>query len=441
MKILFIFPKWKKFLESRPELIDSLSGYHIGDFNMPSIGITTVAALTPPEHEVELIDDHLDTINYQTDADLIAITAFTPQATRAYAIADKFRAAGKKVVMGGSHPSLMCEEASDHADTVIVGEAEQTWPVFLKDLKNKSGKKRYSQDQDELPRMLLNQVHPRRDLFEKKGYISMDVIQTARGCPFNCQCCIIPACYGRHMRFRPLREVIDEISSLNCEIFYFADDHLLFGKATYAKKLFQQLIDKGIQKSFYISGSLAMMANDEELLALAQKAGCKQLYTVYGFCQLSKDGLGKKGDNEIYTATKRIINSGIEVFASFGIGFDFHDPGIFDRTLEYADKADIKVAEFFLATPYPETPFMKQLLAEERLIDKTWENYNGSHVVFKPKQMSEDALLSGYISCWKEFYKKYSREKFNREIGLKYYATTAEDYQLEREKIRKERVR
>lgn len=209
MKIIFIYPRFEKFLTNNPELDQGLVDYFLGDFTTPpSLGIPILASLTPPEFEVELVDDNAgDPVDFSAAADLVAINCFTPQATRAFEIGDGFRSRGTKVIMGGFFPSFMHEECLRHADSVNLGEGEPTWPLILEDLKAGNLKRIYKGGCTfDMAKMKI----PRRDLFYKKDYYDWDedLVQLTRGCSYNCAMCAIPAHMGSKIRFRPIDNVV-----------------------------------------------------------------------------------------------------------------------------------------------------------------------------------------------------------------------------------------
>ena len=229
MRITFVYPKFEKFLASLPELDQGLVNYFLGDFTTPpSLGIPLLAALTPPDIEIELIDDNSgQPIDYDAPTDLVAINGFTPQAKRALEIADRYRAHGRKVVMGGLFPSFMADECLRHADAVNVGEGEPTWRQIIEDARAGSLKPQYDggcgTDLNTLPAA-------RREIFYRHDFYDWDedLVQLTRGCSYACAMCALPAQMGGRIRFRPIERVVEEIRGLRHENVYLADDTLFF---------------------------------------------------------------------------------------------------------------------------------------------------------------------------------------------------------------------
>ena len=189
---------------------------------MPPLGLAMVAALTPPEVEVSLTDENVTVIDFQKEIDLVGITVLTNTATRAYKIADTFRAKGVKVILGGSHPSALPKEASQHADSIVIGEAEGIWAKVIEDFKANKLKKIYSQSAQP---SLLNLPIPRRDLFAKGAYYFRNTISTTRGCPFACSFCSVTSFFGHSYRCRPVEEVLKELDTMNHKkLICFVDD-------------------------------------------------------------------------------------------------------------------------------------------------------------------------------------------------------------------------
>jgi len=244
LKITFIYPRFEKFLSST-DFDYGVVNYFLGDFTTPpSLGIPIMASLTPPDIEIEFIDDNSgDRIDYTAHTDLVAINCFTPQAMRAFEIADTYRAHGKKVIMGGIFPSFMADECLKHADAVNIGEVEPTWDTILRDVKCGELKPKYFGG---CKFDLANMKIPRRDIFyTKKSYTwEEDLVQITRGCLYDCAMCALPAHMGYRIRFRPVDQVVEEIKSLKFENVYLADDVFFFPHkkiVDYATELFKKL--------------------------------------------------------------------------------------------------------------------------------------------------------------------------------------------------------
>lgn len=406
MKITYIYPRFEKFLSNTgfdADLVD----YFLGDFTTPpSLGIPIMASLTPPDVEIELIDDNSgDEIDYNAPTDLVAINCFTPQATRAFEIADQYRTHGKKVIMGGIFPSFMVDDCLKHADSVNTGEVEPTWQTIIEDVKRGELKPEYRGGcKFDLSKMKI----PRRDIFyNKKSYTwEEDLVQITRGCLYDCAMCAIPAHMGYRIRFRPIDQVIEEIKSLKYENVYLADDVFFFPQrkiVDYSTELFRRLIP--LQKKYFVSSTLALNT-DREFLDLAAKAGVCNFYCTMNVDPVSIKAIqgGKKEQQALIDLVKNLEDRGIRFFGSFAIGRDWDDTGIADRILELYTKANIHTSEFFLFTPYPGTKHWERLNRQNRVFDKDWSHYNGAHVVAKHPKMSVDELNGQFIKIWKDFF-------------------------------------
>jgi len=369
-------------------------------FRFPPVNLTLLAAMTPEEWEVSIVDENVDDVDFEADVDLVGITTMTATAPRAYAIADRFRARGVKVVMGGMHASAMPQEALQHADAVVVGEAEGCWHKVLEDFKRREMRGIYRSER--FPDLAGLPI-PRRDLLRKKAYLTTNTIQTARGCPFGCSFCAVSYFFGRKYRMRPVKEVIAEIEAMGSKFVGFLDDNIA-GDRRYAKELFQALASEGIMWAGQASTTIA---RDRELLKLAQKSGCKGLFV--GFESISEDSLGEVGKRfnrveEYREVIKRFHDHGIVVEGAFIFGFDHDDLGVFERTLEFAKKSGLDLAQFGILTPLPGTPLRARLEREGRIISNDWSKYNIGHAVFRPKNMTPEQLEEGTQWAWLQFY-------------------------------------
>lgn len=395
MKLILISPLAEK----------SLLG---GDFyfRMPYLGLLKVAALTPPDWEVAIIDEKVEGIDFDQDVDLVGITAMTPAVNRGYQIADEFRARGKTVVMGGMHISKLPDEALQHSDAVIIGEAEGLWQMLLDDVKNGQLKRIYRHENgypflDNLP--LVNW-----ELYKDKRYLPVHSIETTRGCPHNCEFCSVTNSFGGKFRNRPVDEVEREIQSLKPfegrftlkNTVFFADDNIISSRR-HAKELLTRIIPYNLK---WVGQASVNIVKDDEILDLCRKSGCMGI--LIGFESLSADSLSHmgKGFNKpqnYIDVIKKVHDYGIGINGSFVLGFDHDDEGIFDRTLEFIVKAKLDVCYFSILTPYPGTRLYTQMREEGRLIDHDWSNYNTNYVVYKPKLMTPERLLNGFYDVLK----------------------------------------
>lgn len=403
MKIALIAPAWHDPLwESEKE--KSI---------FPPLNLITLAAMTPPQHEVTILDESLTDLDFNEKYDLVGISAMTALAPRAYEIADAFRERGAAVVLGGMHPSALPEEAIAHADAVVVGEAEGSWQRLLADLEN--GRLQSLYRQEERP-SLEHMVIPRRDLLPRKRYLVPDTVQTTRGCPFACSFCTVSQFFGRSYRFRPVEEVILEVSDLEGEVIAFIDDNIV-GNPGYARRLFTELARLPRKIKWFSQGSLNI-ARDEELLRLAAASGCIGLFI--GFESLSPANLqavGKKVNlvEDYQQAIKKLHDHGIAIEGAFVFGLDGDDEDVFERTVRFAQENRLEAAQFGILTPFPGTPLREALEREGRITNNDWSEYTISKVVFEPKNMSARTLQEGFNWAWQEF---YSLGSISRRLGL-----------------------
>ena len=363
--------------------------------------LTTLASLIPPEidSEVTLIDEGITDIALDLDADLIGISAITGTAPRAYDLADHFRNRGISTVLGGVHPTLMPDEAADHADSVVVGYAEQTWPQLLHDFAYGEMKARYDQTAD---LSLANLPFPRRDLLPAHGYATMNTIEATRGCIHRCQFCVVPSAWGRPLQ-RPVGEVVADIKQMGARRLIFLDLNLI-ADTDYAKELFTALVPLKLKW-----GGLAttIIAWDDELLDLAARSGCRAL--LLGFESLNQDSLRetRKSFNALkdyHYVVRRLHERGIGIMGCFVFGFDNDTSDVFEQTVDFVIEANIDLPRYAILTPFPGTPLFRSLEQEGRIITRDWSLYDGQHVVYQPQQMSPDLLLAKTEWAWKRTY-------------------------------------
>jgi radical SAM superfamily enzyme YgiQ (UPF0313 family) len=377
----------------------------------PPLGLAMVAALTAPEVEVSLTDENVTAIDFQKETNLVGITALTVTAQRAYEIADTFRARGVKVILGGIHPSVLPQEASQHADAVVIGEAEGIWPNLLEDFKANKLQRVYRQR--ERPN-LVNLPIPRRDLFTKGAYHVRNTISTTRGCPYSCAFCTVTSFFGHTYRCRPVEEILREIKTLDKKkLIVFLDDNIV-GNPKFAKEFFRALVPHKIK---WVAQASVTAARDDELLKLAAASGCASL--LIGFESLSPGNLaavGKKINvvDEYEEVIKRIHSHGIAIHGFFIFGFDEEDENVFKRTVHFAQKMRLETAQFDYLTPYPGTVLGESLDKAGRIVTKDWARY-GYELVFEPRSMTRETLQKGHDWAWREF---YSMPSIWRRVGV-----------------------
>lgn len=414
MKIKFVYPKFDKFLETYPELAEMPAIAAMWRFTMPpALGIPIMASLTPENIEWHVQDQNIEEIDYDDDSDLIAISYFTPQASYAYEIGDKFMEKGKTVIMGGMHPSMVPEESLKHCDSICIGEADNIWLEILHDFKKRQLKPIYKACDPPLPDEIKS---PKIDIFNSEKYDwHASLVSITRGCPYNCSWCNIPIYQGKKIRFRPIDIVVEEIKKLSGKEFYVTDDTIMLNRENTQKYLIELCERiKDFNVNMFLSCSPSVNSENKFLDTLAS-AGTKNLYMVFASDTLSK--LFYSGNKLIWERcidlVKTIEDKGIRFFGSFGVGFDFAGENQFDLILDFCEKAKVKTAEFFIATPFPNTPFWNQIKEENRLLQPIdWKKYNCANVVFKPKLITEEKLRDGFLYLWKEFYKNADYREF-----------------------------
>ena len=393
MKILLISPENKKS-------IYAYSREDVKSFWFPKLSLPTIAAHTPPDIEVKIVDECVEDIDFNMDVDLVGISTMTYLAPRAYEIAAKFRARGVKVVIGGIHPSMRPDEAKEHADSVVVGEAERTWSLLIEDMRRGELKPFYRED--DLPK-LDNLPIPRRELLNRKSYWTTNCVQTSRGCPFACDFCTVTIFGGNQFRLRPVEDVVEEVRRLNKGFVVFVDDNIAGNKA-YAKQLFKALIPLKIH---WGSQASLTMTRDPELLDLAAKSGCTALFI--GVESISAENLASANKrfnkvSKFREEFQRFHDYGIMIQTGMIFGFDHDDESSFERTIEFLESNRIELAMFNILTPLPGTDLYKRMDADGRIIDRDWAHYDGRHVVFQPKLISPETLQEGFLWAYHKFY-------------------------------------
>jgi radical SAM superfamily enzyme YgiQ (UPF0313 family) len=378
-------------------------------YRMPCLGLLKVAALTPADWQVCIIDEKVERLDLDQEADLVGITAMTTTVARGYEIAAHFRRRGCKVVMGGMHVSCLPEEALAHCDSVVVGEAEVLWPALLGDFDHHALRPVYRHENGLPP--LANLPRPDWELYRPKNYISAHFVETTRGCPIDCEFCAVTSAFGGKYRNRPLEEVLAELRGLRPfegwltlkRCVFFVDDNIISNRA-YARELLRRLADYRLN---WFGQASVNIANDPELLKLCQQSGCIGLFI--GFESLSPatlQAVGKRVNQpERYLeVVHKLHDHGIGIDGSFVFGFDTDDAGVFDRTLDFVTQAKIEVVYFSILTPYPGTRLHRRLTQEGRMLTRDWSLYDANHVVFRPKAFSPDQLLEGYCRAFNQVY-------------------------------------
>jgi radical SAM superfamily enzyme YgiQ (UPF0313 family) len=410
-KIAFVNPKGKMFAADSKmagfykQLEDSVF-YKSHPHSGLSLATLILAALTPKEFDLHLIDENFEEIDYDEKIDLAAISAFTREATRAYEIADEFRKRDVKVVIGGIHATVLPDEAKLHADSVFVGEGEETWPEFLQDFKKGETKPFYKAERifD-----LTKSPIPRHDLLNYDNY-KVAWVQTTRGCPHSCEFCVASRIFGEKYRHKAVNQIVEEIKYIKkvagINAINFADDNIFCDKK-YARELLEAIKHLNIR---WFAQSDISVADDEEFLKLLKEAGCSVLFI--GFETLSEAGLREidktrwkeKRLTSYPEAIKKIQSLGIGIMGAFVLGLDNDDLTIFDRLSDFIIANNLYAAQITILTPVPGSALRERLISEKRLLNKRWDEYSFLDVTYLPKKMTPDELQSGLLSVWKRVY-------------------------------------
>jgi len=381
----------------------------------PPVGLLTLAALTPPDFRVTLCDENAgEQIDFETDAEIIGITGYIIQMAHVFKIADRFRALGKTVVLGGPMANLVPGQCRRHCDVLFEGEAEYTWPRFLGNYLEGNAADHYHQEETiHLP----DSPPPRLDIL-KRSY-AHGIVQCTRGCPFTCEFCDIIVMFGRKMRLKPVERVLQEIeawANRGVPQVFFADDNFI-GQRAYAKDLLRAIIQWNAGRrqamSFYTQASIDMV-RDEELLGLLRDANFVSLFIGIESPRKSSLAETHKTQNEkldLVEAVHKIQSYNMFISAGMIVGFDNDDPSIFDEQYEFLQAAGIPMAMLSVLLAVPKTPLYKRLEAEGRLLDPGEDCEDSSHYVgtsggtnFRPLRMTGEELKEGQAELYRRLY-------------------------------------
>ena len=414
MKILLISPERKRKKEEAFL------------FRLSFLNLPYVAAVTPPDIEVKIIDEAFEEVNFGEKLDLVGLTAQTPVAPRAYQIAAEFKKRGVPVVMGGVHASMLPEEALQHVDAVLVGEAEEVWPDLIEDLRKGQLKRIYQGngfvDSSKLP-------FPRRELLNKKFYFPLKLLETTRGCPHRCDFCGVSKFFGFRYRNRPISEIERELETLFKEgpvmnpalkkilsffgkdLPYFLKRRLLYiidsdvaGDKRFCLELFSLLKEFDLRWWGHAPVSVAF---DQKLLEGLSQSGCIALnigFESFSTKNLQTMGKGFNQPSRYAEAVKRIHDHGIGIMGTFIVGLDDDDPGVFQRIIDFCMNEKLDWALTFIMSPYPGTDSFKRLEKEGRIFCRDWEKYDSLNAVYQPLLMSPEELEKGMRRIWKDVF-------------------------------------
>ena len=368
-------------------------------FQYPSSTLQQIAAITPLEHDITIVDERYEPIHYSNSYDLVGISTLTYNSYRGYEIAENYRQMGVPVVFGGYHASLVPEEVKQHADSVVIGEAEISWPQLLHDFQHGKMKQFYRSNRvvkaEEIPAA-------RHDIGIYTPFAQ--AVQATRGCPTGCEFCAMNVVEGKVFRGRPVDEVIEEMKTIKNKQIFFADASLTINPK-YTKKLFKGM--KELNKEFHCFGNINILARDHEFLHLARDAGVEKWYL--GIESISQENIDQagKGTNKVENygqAIQNIKDHDMMVTGFFVFGLDFDTPEIFEPTLQSIYEWGLDEASFSILTPYPGTRLFDRFEKEGRITNYDWSQYEEGKVNFKPKKMTEEELLEGITRISHDFY-------------------------------------
>jgi radical SAM superfamily enzyme YgiQ (UPF0313 family) len=416
--ICFISPKrtiWSKTYQIKKALDEK--NQLLKPWYSPNLSILTLIGLTPQNIKITYIDEDFEEIDFSLSYDLVGISAMTQQITRGYEIAKEFRKRGVYVVMGGIHVSVLPYEALEWVDTVVIGEAENLWPQFLEDYKNNQAKKIYKQPEGYWVDLAKSPVPAYGFLKNKnyfknpKNFFNMVPVQVSRGCPHNCEFCLVTKCYGSKFRKKTIEQVKIEVTKIKeyfpGKIIMFADDNLFIDRK-YAKELLTTLKKLRIR---WVAQSDISIGEHEDLLKLAYESG--GLFLLIGFESINPDNLKTINKNSWkyrqlvnYSANiEKIQKNGIIVFGSFIFGLDNDDNNVFNDVVEFMRKNNI-TGQLTISTPLPGSKLIERLKEEKRLIEQEtfWDKCTFFDVLYNPKKMTKDQLEKGFIWAYKQLF-------------------------------------
>jgi radical SAM superfamily enzyme YgiQ (UPF0313 family) len=392
-------------------------------FRLSFLNLPYIAAVTPPGAEIKIVDEAFEKINFEERVDLVGITAQTPVVPRAYQIAEGFKKRGIPVVMGGVHASMLPEEALQHVDAVVIGEAEEVWPDLIEDLKRGQMRRIYVGSE------FVNSSNlplPRRDLLNEKFYVPLKLLETTRGCPHRCDFCGVSKFFGYRYRNRPIGQIERELKTLfqkgpamhpalkkilslfSKDLPYFLKRRLLYiidSNVAGDKRFCLDLLS--LLKEFdllWYGHAPVSIAFDQKLLKGFAQSGCIAInvgFESFSTKNLNAMGKGFNHPSRYAEAVERIHDQGIGIMGTFIVGLDDDDPGVFQRIIDFCIVSKLDWALTFIMAPYPGTDSFLRLEKEGRIFCRDWEKYDSLNAVYQPLGMSAEELEKGMRQIWK----------------------------------------
>lgn len=403
MKIYLVAPRNPESFWTFDRILPSLGKRCV----FPNLALPTVAALTPPEHEVILCDENVEAVDFAIDADVVGITGYVVHKPRILELAREFRRRGRFVAVGGPLATLCPEELRGRADALFIGEAEYTWPRFLRDHAAGRAEAEYRQD---TPPSMLDSPAPRFDLLKTNLYRTL-TIQFARGCPFSCEFCDIIVMYGRRPRTKSVSQVLGEVEAIHAlgGVNIFVVDDNFIGNKKEAKALLTSLAAWQRRHRFPIEFMTEVslnVAQDDELLALMRQANFTTIFVGIESPRAASLVESRKAQNlreDILTSVHRIQAAGIQVMAGMIVGFDSDDPSIFEEHFRFIQDARIPISMTGMLNALPRTPLHDRLRATGRLIaESVGDQFVFTNIV--PHGMSRMELYDGYRRLLRRLY-------------------------------------
>lgn len=365
----------------------------------PSLSLQQVAACTPAGHEVQIVDERFEDIDFGGSYDVVGISCLTYNSLRGYEVAARFRQRGVTVVFGGYHASLLPDEAKQHCDAVVIGEAELTWPEVLKDVAAKCVKPFYR-----APRLVEpGEIPPaRHDIGVYHPFT--EAMQVSRGCPTGCEFCAMQVVEGNRFRGRPVDHLVEEMASIKARAIFFSDASLTINPS-YSKQVFKAMAPLG--KSIECFGNINILARDDEFLSIAREAGVSNWYV--GIESITQENITQAGKftnkvEDYGKAIKKIKDHGMMVTGFFMFGFDHDTPESFRKTLNAVHAWRLDEISMSIVTPYPGTRLFNRLEKEGRILTKDWSRYDEGKLNFRLENMTEQEFRDGMRMMAKEYF-------------------------------------
>lgn len=369
----------------------------------PPLGLATLAAYLSDHDEVEIQDEHVESLKIDDDPEVVVIQVYITSARRSYELADHYRRRGAHVCLGGLHVTSLPEEAAAHADSLFLGPGEDTWPEFLRDYRAGRPRPRYAAP---ARRSIVGMPPIRRDLIKRHLYLVPNSIVVSRGCPHTCDFCYKEAFFegGNSFYVQKVDEALAEIERLPGRHLYFLDDHL-FGHWKFASMLFDGM--RGMGRLFQGAATVNSLLKPG-LLEKAAAAGLRSIFVgleTTNETNLRRHGKVQNLNRDYASAIRRIHETGVMINGSFVFGMDEDGPDVFAQTVEWAVENGIETSTFHIMTPYPGTGLYERMRTEGRMLHSDWDQYDTRHCVFRPRGMTPEQLEAGYWRAYRDFYR------------------------------------